>query len=404
MMVRILFVLGLPIPRPDAAWTRIGFFARYLKKRGYNVSILGAFSPEVLNLPSIKKWKDLRLFNLNPMFLTKNIPLRALNIFLSLFTLPMLFILLRPRLVIISVPPGELSLGAYFASRFIKAKVLFDIRDEWEDYIVNYMNKRNKRYAKLAMFLKSLMTRIYVKSDFVITVTEPMAKSLRRRGVRRVKLIPNGADIRIFKPYDKTVVRRRLGIAVSDFIMIFSGAVGEYYRLDLIVKALAMLKKDIQKKIKLLIVGRKTPELLKMMAMAKLFGLNDNIIYLGVKHDKEKLAEILSAADLGLVPYDDNILWKNSIPAKFYEYCACKVPILATAREDSVLAKLIVEHKIGLTVPPLAIEKLAEAIYQIYNDRNFRETASKRARALIEKKFDRNKIAEEFLNFLRILI
>jgi glycosyltransferase involved in cell wall biosynthesis len=46
-------------------------------------------------------------------------------------------------------------------------------------------------------------------------------------------------------------------------------------------------------------------------------------------------------------------------------------------------------------------EKLAEAIYYIYENESFREAAGKRARLLIEEKFGRSKISEEFLNLVK---
>jgi glycosyltransferase involved in cell wall biosynthesis len=117
-------------------------------------------------------------------------------------------------------------------------------------------------------------------------------------------------------------------------------------------------------------------------------------------NDKAKLASLIAEADVGLIPYDDSPLWKNSLPAKFFEYCACGIPVIATVYEDSLLATLIKQHQIGLIVPSMDQEKLAEAIYWIYGNKSFREAAGKRARKLVEERFDRNKIADEFLKLI----
>ncbi|MFX0204205.1 MAG: glycosyltransferase, partial [Candidatus Hodarchaeota archaeon] len=102
--------------------------------------------------------------------------------------------------------------------------------------------------------------------------------------------------------------------------------------------------------------------------------------------------------------YDGNPLWKNSLPAKFFEYCACGIPVVATVYEDSILATFIREYGIGMTSPPMDEEKLAEAIYQLYKNESFREAAGKRARALIKEKFDRNKIAKDFLDLVKVVL
>ena len=46
-------------------------------------------------------------------------------------------------------------------------------------------------------------------------------------------------------------------------------------------------------------------------------------------------------------------------------------------------------------------EKLAEAMSYLYKNESFRKAAGKRARSLMEEKFDRNKIAIEFLSLIK---
>ena len=392
--MKVLFFLGFPNPFPGAAWTRIGFFADYFRKKGHKVYVAGIFSPYSLNKAGLTCWRDIKIYNVCPTFWMESILSLLFNIFSSFITLPLLLVFLRPDLTIISVPAGEPAVGAYFASRLVKAKVVFDYRDEWEDYRIN--KSRPKIYRGAYRLLKTLMTKIYMKSHLVVAVTSPFAKSLSLRGVRGVKIVPNGADTDVFKPYNKAALRSKLGLPKDDFIIVYNGGIGGYYRLDVVVKALEKLDSRLRDEVKLLMVG-KGPDLPKIMSMAKNFGLENNIVYLGVKNDKEELAKILSAADVGIVPYDDSPLWRNSIPAKFFEYCACGLPVIATVKEDSLLAMLIRKYDVGVASPPMNVRKLATVIHRLYRDESFRKEAGKRARLFIEKKFDRNKIAEELL-------
>ena len=391
--MKVLFFLGFP----GAAWTRIGFFADYFRNRGYKVYVAGIFSPYSPSKTGLIYWKDIKIYNVCPAFWVENILSLLFNIFSSFITLPLLLILLRPDLTIISVPTGEPAIGAYFASRLVGAKVVIDYRDEWEDYTIN--KSRSKIYREAYRLLKTMMTKIYLKSDLITVVTPTIAKSLSLRGVKNVKIVPNGADVNVFKPYDKVVVRQELELCIDDFIIAYNGGIGGYYRLDVVIKALEKLDSRLRNEVKLLMVGE-GPDLPKIMSMAKDFGLENNIVYLGVKNDKVELAKVLSATDVGIVPYDDNPLWRNSLPAKFFEYCGCGIPVIATVYEDSLLAKLINKHEIGLVVPPMDEGKLAEAIRYICENKSFRELAGKRARLFIEEKFNRSKIAEKFLSLV----
>ena len=397
--MKTLFFLSFPNPFPGAGWTRVGFFADYFKNKGQDVSVAGIFSPRSIRKAGFKIWRGIRIYNLCPNFQAEDIPSLIFNVFLSLIVYPLLTLLLRPNVVVVSVPSGEPAVGAFFSSKLAGAKVVFDIRDEWEDYVIGKASSRSFR-AVYRLF-KVLMTSIYAKSDLVVAATPNIVRSLILRGVKDVKLVPNGADVSVFKPCDKASVREKLGLKKDDFILVYSGGVGGYYRLDIVVKAMTRLDETVRNKVMLLIVG--SGDIPQLIRLTEELGLNNNVVYLGVKNDKEELAQIISAGDVGIVPYDDNPLWKNSVPAKFYEYCACGLPVVATVYGDSILAKLINENEIGLIVPPMNEEKLAEAIRYLCESKSFREAADRRAREFVEAKFDRNKIAEEFLNLIKVL-
>jgi glycosyltransferase involved in cell wall biosynthesis len=394
--MKILFFLGFSNPFPSAGWTRIGFFAKHFKDRGYNVTIIGVFSPKSLKIAGFRSWKSVPIYNVIPTLWAENISSLMFNVLSSIILAPIIFLALRPKIVILSLPTGEPAIGAYLASKLIHARVVFDVRDEWEDSVIGKVS--SKAFREVYKLLKALMTSLYNKGDLVVTVTRSVARSLRLRGVRKVEVVPNGADIKVFRPYGRDSVRGKLGLKNDEFVIVYEGGVGGYYRLDVVIRAIARLDNAVRSKIRLLIVG--PGDMLNILSLAENFCLKDNVVYLGVKNDKVELAQIISAGDVGIVPYDDNPLWKNSLPAKFYEYCACGIPVIATVYDDSLLANIIKEHEVGLTTPPVDDEKLSEAILWIYQNAQSREAMGRRARMLIEEKFDRNKIADKFLRLI----
>ncbi|MHA1596622.1 MAG: glycosyltransferase family 4 protein [Candidatus Asgardarchaeia archaeon] len=396
--MNVVFFLGFSNPFPGAAWTRIGFFAEYLKSKGLNVSVVGRFSPRRFREAGSTLWRGVRIFNLCPIVLAENLLSLAFNVISSLVVLPMIFLILRPDVVIISVPSGEPIIGAYLSSKLLGADFIVDYRDEWEDYLIS--KGRPGIYRKVYRIFKYVATKIYMKADLVITVTQPLVESLSSRGIRGIEIIPNGANVKTFKPYNKAEMRRKLGFS-DEFILVYSGFIGTYHRLDVVIEAFSKFVKEVPKA-KLIILG-KGPALSEIMTIIDRLGLKRNVIYLGVKEEKEELARVLSAADVGVIPYDDNPLWKNALPAKFFEYCACGLPVIATVYEDSVLANFIKKNRIGLTSKPMDVESLYYAFKKIYEDRDSLMDASRRARSLIEQKFDRNRISERFFKILRRL-
>jgi len=387
--LKILFFLGLANPSPGAAWTRIEFFAKRLSEKGHAIEFLGSFSYKHFSDRGVRKQGNFNIFNL--IFnIGLDHPLAfILNSIVSFVASALFLVSRKPHLAVVSVPPGDVGFGSLVACSLIRVKYVVDYRDEWEDYAISLSNSKIRK--KFYHLIKRLSVNLYLKSQVVTVVTPNFIRYLRDRGVSNLMLVPNGADIKTFRP-----LANRKNDEV--FKIIHSGGIGGFYRLDIAIRAIKKLREIGIKNIKLIIVG--VGEIEKILSIAHELNIEEAVEYRGVIKDKKKLAELICEADVGLIPYDDNPLWKNSLPAKFFEYCACGIPVIATAYDDSLLAKLIREYELGLVVSPIDDGKLAEAINKIYHSQEFRELAGKRARNLVEKQFDRNKIAEEFTHFL----
>lgn len=391
--MKILFFLGFPNPSADAAWTRISFFANAWSREGCSVEVSGVFTYKSLQKRGVINSGNLNIFNFIFSIQITHSLIFAFNSFISFIVSTLVLIARKPSIAIVSVPTGDVGLGALMACRFLGVKCVVDYRDEWEDYAMSLVN--NKAGKLFHSAVKKFATNLYAKSEFIATVTPGFMKALKQRGLRNVRLITNGADVETFKP--SSFEKKNEG-----FTILYSGAVGAYYRLDVVVRAIRRLVERNLSDIKLVVSGQ--GEIETLLRLAAELGLSSKVNYVGAINSKAELAQLIGMADVGIVPYDDNPLWKNSVPAKFYEYCSCGLPIIATAHEDSILAEFIREYRVGITSPPMNEEKLAEAIYWMYQNRIFREAAGKRARLLIEEKFDRNKIAEEFFTLIRTSI
>jgi glycosyltransferase involved in cell wall biosynthesis len=385
--MRLAFIIGLPVPYPGAAWTRIESFVNSSIDAGHQVLVI-----------CTEKRKSLP-YLVDTSFKAKGV-LNILTFFTNSLTT---LIRYRPDLVIISVPPGIHALGASLACYTLRKKTVFDYRDQWEDYLIN--KTANKIKKTLYKILKTLMTFFYSKAALTLTVTTPFVEYLLKRGIKNVYLLPNGADTSLFKPVsDKVPLRAKYGLENDDFLLVYGGYIGKYYRLDICIKALAkFLETNPSRKVKLMLIGE-GEDLEKVFELSKMLKVEKNAIYMGVKYDKRELAELIALSDVGLIPYDKNPLWRNALPAKFFEYSSCGIPTIATVQGQSILAKLIEGEKIGIHMEPENEEELANAIYMLSSDKHFLKEASRRARELIEKEFDRAKISRNFLNLMESVL
>lgn len=391
--LKILFVLLTPIPYPGAAWNRIEYFANHMKNLNFKISIAGAFSLKTIDQAGSTELNGIRISNFVPIIMTAGLLSNLFNILSSFIFGFVILLLTRPDIVVMSVPASGNSLGFYSIAQLFRCKIITDYRDEWEDFLYNLSSSRlSKIFFKI---MKDIMTRCYCKSNVVLAVTQPFADSLSRRGVERVKIVPNGADLTMFCPKDKILSRKQLGLPENDFIIIFSGHVGGYYRLDIVMRALKQVVTYHNPNTRLIIAGRGY-SIPSILSLADELGIREKVVYLGKIMDKERLVEALCSADVGIIPYDSNPLWRNSLPVKSLEYLACGLPLLATAYIDSVIGRIIIENDLGVVTKSDDIDAASQAINRMQLDQQFRINAGKRGVVIINKSYDRHKIAIEF--------
>lgn len=391
--MKIVFVLGLPNPFPGAAWTRISHLGNEWSEHNNSIEVIGTFTFNSLSKRGRTSVGKVSVFNIAFHIDLHNIFAFIFNVSNFFFCSIIYLLISKPKIVIITVPSGDAGLGAIIACKIFRIPYVIDYRDEWEDLEIEYSRGRIEK--QFYSFIKRIAYYLYSESHQVVSVTPNICRVLANGGISDVKLIPNGADIKIFKPSVNKVPRK-------EFRLFYSGGVGGYYRLDIVGEAILRLINAGVTDVRLIIAG--TGPVDNFINLANKIGIAKNIEYIGAITEKTELAEEMAQADLGLIPFDDNPLWKNALPAKFFEYCACGIPIIATVYTDSLLATLINEYEIGLVAPPLDAEKLGDIFYLIYHDRSFRLKAGKKARLLVEKEFDRSAIAIKYLNLVENII
>lgn len=389
---RVTFFLDESHPTPGAPWTRISSFAKSAANKKYVVDVIGVFSPKTLRQKGSVPSEGFNILNLIFKVPLADPMLFLFNFLVSFISSIFLIIGRRPAIAVISYPGGDSSSGFLLACRLLRIKTVVDYRDEWENQLIYSHIKMNASKRFYTLIKKSWPILFYRQACFVSVVTKPFVTDLCQSGLSNVVLVPNGASVSSFKPnYNKS--------GNGLFTIVYSGGVGEYYRLDIVISSLKRLADKGFRNIRLIIVGRGTNAhiLNSLLSYARNNGLQDSVLYLGNKSNVVELSGIIASADVGIVPYDDNPLWKNGLPAKFWEYCASGLPVIATVFDDSILAELINQKGIGLTSNPLDVDGLASKIEKLYLDKDFCLRAGQRARLLIEQEFNRDKISEDFI-------
>jgi teichuronic acid biosynthesis glycosyltransferase TuaC len=152
----------------------------------------------------------------------------------------------------------------------------------------------------------------------LVTVSNGLKRRLEALGVARdrVRVLRNGVDLGLFRPYDRDRTRRALGFARPTLLAV--GNLVALKRHRLMVEALALLPG-----VDLAMVGD-GPERGAIEALARKRGVADHVRFFG-RLNQDRLPEIYSAADL-LLLVSTHEGWPNVV----LESIACGTAVLAS--------------------------------------------------------------------------
>jgi glycosyltransferase involved in cell wall biosynthesis len=178
---------------------------------------------------------------------------------------------------------------------------------------------------------KTLLTRdicrfiVYRLASKVITVSHQLKSFIRRRyylSDRTIEIVSNGVDTNLYFPDmdERAKIRRRLGFADGDFVIIFSGRLDPVKNLDLLLDIFDYCR-SIDTRIKLLIVGD-GPERVRLEKICRTKNISKHVIMTGATTE---VLPYLRAADVFLLTS-----FREQMPLTILEAMAVGLPIVAS--------------------------------------------------------------------------
>jgi glycosyltransferase involved in cell wall biosynthesis len=201
----------------------------------------------------------------------------------------------------------------------------------------------------------------------------------------RIVVIPNGLDIQIFKPIEKSAARSILSLPMDKKLILFGAMDSTSDKnkgFHLLQPTLKKMAKDGWKgKAELIIFGSSGP------AVVPDFGLKVN--YVGQFHDDVSLALLYSSVDVFVAPSI-----QENLPNTVMEALACGTPCVAF--NIGGMPDMIEHQRNGYLAKPFEIEDMAQGIRWVLDDETRWKFLSIEARKKIEKEFELKHIAREY--------
>jgi glycosyltransferase involved in cell wall biosynthesis len=289
--------------------------------------------------------------------------------------------------VFVTSPPLFSVIPATWLARLRGAKLVVDIRDLWPDEIIACGGARPGSLP--ARIISALERRVYRAAACICCTTQSFIQTIVARGVPPGKpiLIPNGADLELFRPLPPDNPAANEFAFGDRFVVMYSGVLGIKHGLETILEAARRLQEEIGIVFFLVGTGARREAL---MERAKEFGL-DNVVF-GGERSVEEIPHLLARADVCLSALLPDPYLQKIITVKVFEYLACEKPVVAALAGET--ARVLQDSGGGIVVPPNDSQAMADAILTLYHDEGRRTAMGKLGRRYVEENFSRSMWAE----------
>jgi glycosyltransferase involved in cell wall biosynthesis len=284
----------------------------------------------------------------------------------------------RPDVVYATSPPLAIALPALAAAARWRAPLVFEVRDLWPEAPIQMGALGNPLARRGARALEHF---VYRRSARVIALSPGIRAGVLAAGApeAKVALVPNAADLDLFDPAPAAPGERML---VSYF-----GAMGEANDITAAIAAARLLP---EVDFVLMGDGKRRPELER--------GAPPNVALPGAARSKEEVAALARRSAACLTLFKDVPVLATNSPNKLFDTFAAGRP--AIVNMDGWMRELVEGNEAGLYVRAGDARDLADKLEWLRDHPDEAARMGRNARALAEREFDRDLLAERVLEVL----
>ncbi|MFN0027876.1 MAG: glycosyltransferase family 4 protein [Acidimicrobiales bacterium] len=256
----------------------------------------------------------------------------------------------KPQLVLAMSPPITLGVAGWLVARRHRVPYVFNVQDIFPDVAVELGAITNQRLIAAASWLERF---IYRHADAVTVLSDELARNVSAKLDRgrppgrktQVRVIPNFVDTTLVQVGNPDNDYRREHDLVGRTVVMYAGNVGLSQSLDLVVGAARALEHS-HPDVCFVFNGEGSGRAELQRSAAGL----GNVRFVDYQ-PKERLAEVLAAGDLHLVPLRRGLA-HASVPSKLYSILAAGRPVLASVDPGTEVARTIDSAGAGVAVGP----------------------------------------------------
>jgi glycosyltransferase involved in cell wall biosynthesis len=294
---------------------------------------------------------------------------------------------------IASSGPITIAIPALIAKLFKRTPFIFEVRDLWPDGGIELGLIRSKLMINISLWFEKVC---YYFSTFVIPCSIGMESQIKRKLPNTYTLvIPNASDLNLFSKsnYKKFIFPE--WVNPNDKIFIYAGSLGLMDSCIEIIEGFHFL--EDKKNVKIIFIGDGAERTVLENLVDK-YGYKNQIYFTGLIPKNEVVAWY-SISRASFVMFKDYPVLSTSSPNKMFDSFAAGVPIIQNTK--GWIFDLVENSKCGLNVIPNSPLSMAQAMKKVINNDDFVKIASKNCSKLAEQVFNRDILANEYLDKIK---
>ena len=300
--------------------------------------------------------------------------------------------------------------------KYIKSKnrpVIISSNWELSEGLISYKNKHNiclitvlhglevtrlesKKYSKrIKNFIQTIRN-----SNHVIAVSDyTKNKAELISGYNQIETIPNFVDTEKFFIVDKKKSRKKYGFNESDKILLTLSRLVRRKGHEVVINAISLIVKKIPQ-IKYVIAGSGEKSYQKdLEQLVSKLRLDKNVFFLGYINEGEK-NDLYNACDIYIMNSHKTNYKGDSegFGITFLESNACGKPIIGT--NSGGIPDVIKHRENGLLIEPNQPSKTAEAIFELFDDKELYNQLSKNGLKRIKENYSINIVGRKYMEII----
>ncbi|MDB6071068.1 MAG: glycosyltransferase WbuB [Verrucomicrobiales bacterium] len=302
----------------------------------------------------------------------------------------------KPDGVISSNTPTEAQEPILRATQELNARFVYWLQDFYSLAVDKLVRKKIPVLgALIGLYYRRMEGRQLRASHRVVAITEDFAPILQEEfavPASRITAIPNWAPLETLPVCEKDNEWSRSHGLHDKFVYLYTGTLGMKHNPELLLGLAEKFRAQDRVRVVVISEGIGAEWLASQKAAKHL----DNLILLPYQ-DFSAMPRVLASGDVlcAVLEEDAGVF---SVPSKVLTYLCAARPLLLAVPQVNLAARIIHQHKAGLTVPPADVPAFLEAAEQLLANPHLAARCAQKAREYAKNTFKIEEIAVKFAN------